>query len=416
MQIRLLWIIMVFIGRGLVAQNLIPDPGFEMLNGCPKLYEFDSLTHWKQAGSHDKEPGNYTQYGLLYHKCSGNVPNTGWGYYDTHSGNGMASIIAMFIYTPLKEPLKKDKSYRCSFWLKVGSKNNVGCWWLTYNQKVSLFTFDKKPLDTIIGPVRQPPTYTWNIIEKYDTSWVRFECCFKAKGNEKYIGFGYKDSYLSIACEDNKDTTNSYRPPFLSVTITNAFRQLPFFIDDVELEQSDDAVLENLELKEFMCRDSAITLNGTIYHERKKQENVFGYQWSTGEKTPTIKVNSQGKYGLTINEACRKKELSFIVKIKNCFCNVFVPNSFSPDGNGINDAIKPFWKCSDALVSRLNFSIFNRWGNRVFQTKDLNVGWDGYFKESPQSGDLFVWVLDYDIKVGSRTENYVESGNLTIIK
>ena len=85
-----------------------------------------------------------------------------------------------------------------------------------------------------------------------------------------------------------------------------------------------------------------LALNGTIYHERKKQENVFGYQWSTGEKTPTIKVNTQGKYGLTINEACRKKELNFIIKRKNCFCNVFVPNTFSPDGNGINDAIKPF--------------------------------------------------------------------------
>lgn len=159
-----------------------------------------------------------------------------------------------------------------------------------------------------------------------------------------------------------------------------------------------------------------LALNGTIYHERKKQENVFGYQWSTGEKTPTIKVDYQGKYALTISEACRKKELNFIVKIKNCFCNVFVPNTFSPDGNGINDAIKPFWKCSDAVVSRLNFSIFNRWGNRVFQTKDIDVGWDGDFNGSPQSGDLFVWLLDYDIKVGSRTENYVESGNLTIIK
>jgi gliding motility-associated-like protein len=416
MQIRLFWLILFFIGSDLEAQNLIPDPGFELLNGCPKLYEFERLTHWKQAKSQDTMAGNYTQYGLLYHKCSGNVPNTGWGYYDTHTGEGMASIVAMFIYTKVKEPLEKDKSYRCSFWLKVGTKNNVSCWWQTYDQKISLFTFNTPPLDTVIGPVRQPPAYTWNIVEKYDTSWVRFECCYKAKGGEKYIGFGYKDTFLSIACDDKIDPNNTYRPPFLSVTITNAFRQLPFFIDDVEFELSEDEPLGNIELKEFICRDSTLTLNGTNYHERKKQENVYGYQWNTGEKTPTIKVQNQGKYSLTINEACRKKQLNFTVKNKNCYCNVFIPNIFSPDGDGINDNIKPFWNCSDAIVSRYNFSIYNRWGNRLFQTQSLDEGWDGFFNDKAVSSDMYLWVLEYDIKIGNKVQTYVESGDINIIK
>ncbi len=416
MRIWLIGFIFIIIGIDSMGQNLIPDPGFELINGCPKLYEFDSLSYWKQASSSAAMYGNNTQYGLLYHKCSGNVPNTGWGYYDTHSGEGMGSIIAMFIYTPLKETLEKDKSYRCSFWLRVGTKTNIGCWWQTYDNKISLFSFNEVPLDTVYGPIRKIPIYTWNIVEKYDTSWVRFECCFKAKGDEKFIGFGYKDSYLSVNCDNIIDSSSSYRPPFLTVTISNAFRQLPFFIDDIEVERSDEEYSSFSDNKVFICRDSSIVLNGTNYHEKRIKENVFGYLWSSGEKTPQLNVNRSGKYTVTISEVCKKKQVNFIVQNKNCFCNVYVPNSFSPDGDGVNDIIKPLWSCTDAIVSRITFSVYNRWGNLVFQTKELNSGWDGHFNITPQYGEVFLWVLDYDVKVGNRFQNYLESGDITVMK
>jgi len=72
---------------------------------------------------------------------------------------------------------------------------------------------------------------------------------------------------------------------------------------------------------------------------------------------------------------------------------VFVPNAFSPNGDGINDRLTVFGK-EDARV-RL-FRIFDRWGEMVFEAadfpaNDLGAGWDGRFKGSPLNGGVFAW-------------------------
>ena len=413
MKIRLTLLLFLF-AKVTFSQNLIPDPGFELIKGCPKLYEFDSLVYWKKSSSKDKDPTNTSEYGLLYHKCGGRVPQTDWGYYDTHSGDGMVSIVAYFIYTKLKEPLIKGKSYRCSFWLKVGSKKNIGCWWQTYDDKISLFTFKDQPLDTILGPIRQTPAYVWSVTEPHDTSWIRFETCYKATGDDAYIGFGYKNTLLSLDCDQQTGSATEYRPPFLSVTKENAFRQLPFFIDDVELELSEDITLPTLELVEFLCKDSTVILNKSSYAERRTKDNSTIYKWCTKARTPSIEVKKPGRYSLLEQYGCTKKPVNYLVERKNCFCDFYVPNSFSPNGDNINDVFKPNLGCLDASIIQYELSIFNRWGNLVFQTNDVSTAWDGSYKNKQLSNDIYLWTIRYSIKIGKVTQEYVESGDVTL--
>ena len=397
------------------TQNLIPDPGFEIIKGCPKLYEFDSLVHWKKASSVAKDPTNTSNYGLLYHKCGGRVPNTDWGYYDTHSGDGMASIVAFFIFTKLKEPLIQGKSYRCSFWLRIGTKRNIGCWWQTYDDKISLFTFKDAPLDTILGSVRQPPAYVWSVKEPFDSSWIRFESCFKATGNDAYVGFGYKSTLLALDCDQQTSSATEYRPPFLSVIKENAFRQLPFFIDDIELEISEDVTNPVVDYIEFICRDSSVTLNRSMFNEKRKLDNSTSYLWNTKAKTATIEANAPGIYTLLKQYGCTKSPISFTVLPKNCYCDFYIPNAFSPNGDNSNDYFKPNLGCLDASIVEYEFEVYNRWGNLVFKTTDLDAAWDGRYKNQKLPNDIYVWTLRYTLKIGKKNHAYIESGDVTIL-
>jgi gliding motility-associated-like protein len=397
----------------LYSQNLIPDPGFEDIIECPKLYEFNKLRHWRQASSYETNADNVTQYGLLYHKCGGRVPNTDWGYYDTHSGNGMGSIVAYFIYTKLKEPLVKDKSYRISFWIRIGAKEDFACLWRTYSDKLSLFTYKNQPRDTIVGPIRQNPVYTWNITDTYDSSWVHFEGCFKAPDNDTYIGIGHKNTLLDLVC-DEFNVIAQIRPNFLNFNREFAFRQIPFFIDDVELEISEEISLPKVDMTASYCPDTSTLLDATQFLDRNKNENRHKFLWNTGAITPHLEATHAGNYSVTIKDVCRTSKLNFTVKKKDCYCNIFLPNVFSPNGDNVNDVFKPNFACVDAKLSNYVFKIYGRWGNPIFESHDMSAGWDGTFKGSKTDTGVYVWTLSYDIKIGKKTENFAEFGDVTI--
>ena len=55
---------------------------------------------------------------------------------------------------------------------------------------------------------------------------------------------------------------------------------------------------------------------------------------------------------------------------------VFIPNAFTPDGDGYNDILR----VEGTNITEMVFMIFDRWGQKVFETNDQSIGWDGSFK------------------------------------
>ena len=81
-----------------------------------------------------------------------------------------------------------------------------------------------------------------------------------------------------------------------------------------------------------------------------------------------------GCYAVTaIDTFFNESILSNIVCIDNC-PNYVLPNTFTPNGDGFNDVFKPFPFC---FVDQVNFKVFNRWGQLVFEASDPNLNWDG---------------------------------------
>lgn len=93
------------------------------------------------------------------------------------------------------------------------------------------------------------------------------------------------------------------------------------------------------------------------------------------------------------------------------FITILAPNTFTPNGDGTND----FFTISYAGALQLNYlKIFNRYGQEVFETKQITNYWDGTFNGSKIPAGAYYWVLEgSDIY---RKERVVRSGNITVIR
>ena len=89
-----------------------------------------------------------------------------------------------------------------------------------------------------------------------------------------------------------------------------------------------------------------------------------------------------------------KKSISnrFCFISNNNFSPIPIPNAFTPNGDGLNDSFKPF----PSLVTDYKMIIFNKFGEKVFESFDINIGWDGYFKGKIVQ-DVYVYVIEFKL-------------------
>ena len=72
---------------------------------------------------------------------------------------------------------------------------------------------------------------------------------------------------------------------------------------------------------------------------------------------------------------------------------VYIPNAFSPNGDGVNDIFKI--EAGDIIIEDFEMKVFNRWGTLLFETTDYTKGWDGKFKNQIITPDVFVYSIQY---------------------
>ena len=93
------------------------------------------------------------------------------------------------------------------------------------------------------------------------------------------------------------------------------------------------------------------------------------------------------------------------------FNSLVIPSAFSPDGDNLNDELRPL---SSTTITG-TFRIYNRWGQLVFETSDVTVGWNGKYNGRPQEIGVYVYWLEY-ATTNAPTELKTVRGNVTLIR
>jgi gliding motility-associated-like protein len=120
--------------------------------------------------------------------------------------------------------------------------------------------------------------------------------------------------------------------------------------------------------------------------------DTTAYQWSTGTTGPGLRVALPGTYTVVAENFCWDHEESVTVTEKLCDQRMWIPNAFSPNGDGINDRfeIRGTWQTPIALW------IFDRWGNVVFHSEAYQNDWAGTLPNGqPAMPGVYTWKIAY---------------------
>lgn len=119
------------------------------------------------------------------------------------------------------------------------------------------------------------------------------------------------------------------------------------------------------------------------------------YLWNTGGTGNTITISDPGLYWLdaTDQNHCTGRD-SIVIAERQCLKGLFVPNAFTPNADGKNDVLKALLF---GAIKEFKFSIYNRYGQLVFTTTNVNEGWNGMYKGILQVQGSFVWSCEYQL-------------------
>lgn len=136
--------------------------------------------------------------------------------------------------------------------------------------------------------------------------------------------------------------------------------------------------------------------------------NADSLIWSDGSSGANLLVNYGGDYVVTAVNMCGSA--SDTITLNQIFCDIWIPNAFTPNGDGLNDLFRVLGN-----IGRLNgfvFSIFNRWGERVYTTQNKLQGWDGTYKGVPAQFGTYVYLLQYNVD----NRQYIRKGNFQLLR
>ncbi len=154
----------------------------------------------------------------------------------------------------------------------------------------------------------------------------------------------------------------------------------------------------NLGNDKILCLGDKLTLDATV--------SSANYVWQNGSTDPTLEVTQQGIYWVevTVNNCSATDTIT--IDIKDCSIALELPNVITANGDGVNGLFVPI--VSKGIAS-MKTTIYNRWGNPVFETTKLSIDWDG----QDCSDGTYFWIINYTDENG--TENRLD-GFVTLIK
>ena len=160
------------------------------------------------------------------------------------------------------------------------------------------------------------------------------------------------------------------------------------------------------------------------YHETNLYSTDYGigytYQWAPSQQmsTPqqastTVTPDTTTTYMVIVTDTfgCQRGD-TVTITVSPITCDlpfIFIPNSFTPNGDGVNDIL---YVRSD-ILTECYFIVYNRWGEKVFETQLQSVGWDGTFKGKECQRGVYDWYFKGKCMDGDETEL---KGSVTLIR
>ncbi len=168
--------------------------------------------------------------------------------------------------------------------------------------------------------------------------------------------------------------------------------------------------------------------NSIVYFESSSSDDVVAWAWDFGDggdsdiEDPGHDFEEIGDYTISLivenDFGCRDTSYTHVEVTP--VHEIIIPNAFTPNPNGGNGGVfdinsidnDVFFPWTDS-VSEFEMLIYNRWGELIFQSNDLKIGWDGYYKGQMSQQDVYVYRINIHYEDGLEVERV---GNISLYK
>ena len=171
-----------------------------------------------------------------------------------------------------------------------------------------------------------------------------------------------------------------------------------------------------IEEPQLTCDATSVLLQPTV--TGGDMANIQ-WLWPDGSTEPWMLVDQAGDYILQVDDGCEVQEIPIYVawaderKEGDFF---FIPNTFSPNYDGVNDIFKVY-PGLDFTIKSFEFKIFDRWGDMMFGTTSTEEGWDGTYRNVQKKPAVYVWYVKAKLELcGGREMDYFKEGGVTIMR
>jgi len=325
-------------------------------------------------------------FGQSYTLPSGKTYNTPGIYSDTiRTTQGCDSIITNYTLTVEPAPFKTENISICQGQSYLG------------------YTTSGTYRDTLAEPSGCDSVHVINLTVK---SWSYSTLTAAICQGQSYLGYTqtgtYTDTLMAANGCDSIRTLNLTIYPLQATMVTAAICQgesyaghtaTGIYIDTLLSKNGCDSIrtlnltvnalpLPGLARSLNMCFGDTVTLNPGTFS---------AYLWQDKSVLPTYTVNSPGVYWVKVyNENDCEATDTVIVNMTNCK-PITIPNTFSPNNDGINDT----WKIEElSIYKSCNVQIFNRYGSLVFSSKGFYDPWDGKFNGKEVPVGTYYYIID----------------------
>ena len=158
-----------------------------------------------------------------------------------------------------------------------------------------------------------------------------------------------------------------------------------------------------------------LVLPNTVFQLNASGGSFYTWTPSTGLNNPGIadpigNIRDDMRYMVKVTtvEGCTDTASVMVTVFKGSA--VYVPNVFTPNNDGLNDVLKPYLI---GIKSLSFFTVYDRWGKKIFSTNSITQGWDGSFSGRRLESGTYVWVLKAEDIIGKK---YDLKGKVLIIK
>jgi gliding motility-associated-like protein len=247
--------------------------------------------------------------------------------------------------------------------------------------------------DTLFSPC-YPDTsiFVFNTPENYSSSWSSDNGIFETWGDSIIMPFSEFSNYQLVLTDpwNCKDSLN------VIINGNNELEGLELVISQDTIISGEDVTIQsnltNLILYEFIY-------NNFVYLQSDYSIII------TPEEHTTISLMATDENGCSASA-----EITITVLDPKCdFPYVFVPNTFTPNGDMEND----FFKIEGNFIEYAIISIYDRWGERIFYTEDKDEYWDGTYKNQELDSDTYAYFIELGCLGG---ETRTLKGNISLIR